>query len=406
MFRRIRLGWIFLVLSLCSCNAKKNNQVFVAPDKIGSSAFCAKVKFDYAVQLELYSYENGLYLARIGGSSTAGQTLLIVPKEMDLDFLHEDLADCILLKYPVANVYLAATAVPSLWRHCGLLDAVRYSSVQKKTWLVPEMVQAMEKGLVTFAGKYDSPDYELLLDGKCSLAVESTMLLHNPAVKEKLESLGIPVVVDLSSYENNPLGRMEWVKFYGLLSGCLEQSQKWFEEETTLLHGVMAGTGQSFAGSLTDSETSLMKPSVSFFYISGSSLAVIRRDSDSIAEMIRMAGGSYLFPEKLRSIDLLHSPSVSVGLEDFFTLVSDADYLIYNTNIDSSINSLSALVELNPLFADCKAVKEKHVWSCGKNLYQSADAVSQIVMELNAVLADDKSGDETDLAFEFFERLK
>ena len=37
--------------------------------------------------------------------------------------------------------------------------------------------------------------------------------------KEMIEDLGIPVLVDRSSYESNPLGRMEWLKLYGLLLG-------------------------------------------------------------------------------------------------------------------------------------------------------------------------------------------
>ena len=31
------------------------------------------------------------------------------------------------------------------------------------------------------------------------------------------ERLGVPVLVERSSYESHPLGRMEWVKLYGAL---------------------------------------------------------------------------------------------------------------------------------------------------------------------------------------------
>ena len=77
----------------------------------------------------------------------------------------------------------------------------------------------MREGSLIFAGKYSQPDYELLLSEQCRLAIENTMLLHNPEVKEKLEQIGIPVIVERSSYEPEPLGRMEWVKFYGALLG-------------------------------------------------------------------------------------------------------------------------------------------------------------------------------------------
>ena len=47
------------------------------------------------------------------------------------------------------------------------------------------------------------------------------MIYHSPEVKEQLEKLGVPVLVERSSYEQDPLGRMEWVKVYGALVGKL-----------------------------------------------------------------------------------------------------------------------------------------------------------------------------------------
>ena len=37
-----------------------------------------------------------------------------------------------------------------------------------------------------------------------SLAIESTMINHAPEVKEKLQEVGIPVLIDQSSYETHP----------------------------------------------------------------------------------------------------------------------------------------------------------------------------------------------------------
>lgn len=54
------------------------------------------------------------------------------------------------------------------------------------------------------------PDYELILENDCDLAIESTMIYHSPEVKEQLESFEIPVLVERSSYEEHPLGRLEW----------------------------------------------------------------------------------------------------------------------------------------------------------------------------------------------------
>lgn len=74
-----------------------------------------------------------------------------------------------------------------------------------------------------FAGKYSEPDYEMLVDEDCDVAIESTMILHTPKVQEMIENLGIPVFIDRSSYEMHPLGRTEWVKLYGAM---MERKQR------------------------------------------------------------------------------------------------------------------------------------------------------------------------------------
>ena len=75
---------------------------------------------------------------------------------------------------------------------------------------------------IAYAGKYSAPDYEKILNSSCGLAVESTMIYHTPEVKEQLGRLGIPVLVERSSYEN----QSAWAgwsgsSLYGLLTGQL-----------------------------------------------------------------------------------------------------------------------------------------------------------------------------------------
>ena len=85
-------------------------------------------------------------------------------------------------------------------------DSISLSGTKADGWYIDEAKEALESGAVSFAGKYNAPDYELILSKKCDLALESTMIYHNPEVKEKLEEFGIPVLVEHSSYESHPLG--------------------------------------------------------------------------------------------------------------------------------------------------------------------------------------------------------
>ena len=133
-----------------------------------------------------------------------------------------------------------------------------------------------------YAGKYRTPDYELILSKSCDLAVESTMINHSPEVKEQLEKLGIPVLVERSSYESHPLGRMEWMKLYGALLGKEELAKARFDEQMEHLCGVpeQKNTGKT----------------VAFFYISSNGDVNVRKPGDYVARMIDMAGGIYVDP--------------------------------------------------------------------------------------------------------------
>ena len=78
---------------------------------------------------------------------------------------------------------------------------------------------------------YSAPDYELLTSSGCNLAVESLMILHSPEVKEKLEELGIPVFIDTSSRESHPMGRTEWVRLYGVLTGQEAEAEAFWKRQ-------------------------------------------------------------------------------------------------------------------------------------------------------------------------------
>ena len=58
---------------------------------------------------------------------------------------------------------------------------------------IEEAKQAMEDRKIQFAGKIQQPDYEMLVDQDCDVAIESTMILHTPKVQEMIEDLDIPV---------------------------------------------------------------------------------------------------------------------------------------------------------------------------------------------------------------------
>jgi iron complex transport system substrate-binding protein len=195
------------------------------------------------------------------------------------------------------------------------------------------------------------------------------MLLHSPATREQLESLGIPVLIERSSYETHPLGRMEWIKLYALLVGREEEAEAFFERETAALSDVLNAepTGKRAA----------------FFYVSPNGWITVRRAGDYIPKMIELAGGVYV-PSDMGGDETAQS-SMNLQPEAFYAGAKDADVLIYNSNI-YPVDSVARLVEQNDLFADFKAVREGNVWATEQNVFQQTTAVAAMIADFRAVL--------------------
>ncbi len=321
----------------------------------------------YADQFAVDYYEGGYKLLTV----KQGDRFLLVPEGMQApEGLTEDI---IVLQAPVQNIYMAASGTMALFDAMDALDSILFSATKEDGWYVENAAKAMKEGRILFAGKYSEPDYEALMEGDCGLALENTMLLHSPKVKDMIEQLGIPVLIEYSSYEEHPLGRTEWIKFFGALLDKEAEADSAFEEQA---QQVKALEGQTGTGK-----------SLGFFYISASGRVVVYSGKGYIAEMVRIAGGDYVFdsvidPESSRS-------SVNITMEDFYATAIDADYLIYNATIDEPIDTVDQLLQKSSLLADLKAVKNGNVWCTGKYMYQATDITGDLIMDLHRVLTDD-----------------
>lgn len=323
----------------------------------------------YAEKFTVDYYEDGYALITVNQD----MQYLLVPEGMKAP---EDLAEGIsVLQQPVDHIYLVASAVMDMFVSMDALDAVRFSGLQDSGWYIEEAREAMKAGDILYAGKYSAPDYEQILAEGCGLAVENTMIYHTPEVKEQLENFGIPVLVDYSSYEAEPLGRTEWVKLYGLLIGKEEAAEEAFQSEMEAFQ------------SIQESEEDIGdEKSVAFFYITANGEANVRKSSDYLAKMIDMAGGEYIF--RNLGDEESASSTETMQMEEFYAGAKDADYIIYNSTIDGELSSLDELLAKSPLLKDFKAVENGNVFCTTRDLYQSSMELGTIISDIHSMLTD------------------
>ena len=327
----------------------------------------------YATCFTIYNYDGGYALIDIPESGT----YLVVPEGKDVP---EGLADdIIVLQKPLDKIYLAATSAMALFDATDSIGNIRMSGSEASGWYIDNAVAAMNAGDIIYAGKYSAPDYEMLIKEGCDLAIESTMIYHTPKVKEMIEDLGIPVLVDRSSYEEHPLGRTEWVKMYAVLTNKQAEAEAFFDEQAKVIEELkdFQNTGKT----------------VAFFYVNSNGAVVVRNPKDYIPKMIDIAGGKYAFADL--QTDQTAS-SIQITMEEFFATAVDADYLIYNGSIDTPLTKVEDLIKKDQMFAEFKAVKEGNVWTTGKSFYQATDIVGQMIRDVNIMVTN---GNQSEMTF-------
>ncbi len=282
-----------------------------------------------------------------------------------------------IIQQPAEHIYAASSSCPDFFRELGTLDQVTMTSTKAEDWTIPEIRDHVADEDMIFVGKYSAPDYEYICDEGCSLAIENTMIYHAPEVSEMLLRLGIPVLTEYSSYEDEPLGRLEWIMLYGLLTGKEEEARTYFEEQVSRMNEVLAGEGHS--NPQTD---------VVFFYIGTNGSVNVRREQDYVSRMIDMAGGRYMLQDLENALPESDSGSgsITVQMESFYAAAKDADVLIYNGTLGEPLEDLDELLGKSPLLEDFKAVKNERVYCSRESLFQEVTGTCRMVTDFYRVI--------------------
>lgn len=330
-------------------------------------------RLEYAEQFAIDYYEGGYALLTIYDSGK----YLIVPENNSIPSNLD--SDIIVIKQPICNGYLQATAAMDLIREIDSISCLSFVGTDRDGWYIEEAKEAFDEGIITYAGKYNAPDVEKLIAGACDIAIESTMIFHSPEIKEQLENVGIPVLVERSSYETHPFGRLEWIKVYGLLFDQMDVAKSYFDSQTEKLDEI-------------DSDTAYEKK-IAFFYVTNNGCVSVKKSGDYVSEMIQLAGGDIVsFDDATEEENALSS--MTIQMEAFYANARDVDYLVYNSSIDENITDMQQLLDKNPLFADFKAVKENHVWCTGKNMFQESTGIGDMIMDFHKILENPNVSDE------------
>ena len=228
-----------------------------------------------------------------------------------------------LLRTPLSHT-LVYTSV-----HCSLLHNLQVgqaiSGVCDLSYIdLPSIHEGVARGRITDCGSGMNPDIERIM----ALHPDAILLspFENSGGYGRLEQLGIPLVECADYMETSPLGRAEWIRFYGRLYGCAHLADSLFDAVEQRYQDLKARAASTTARPLVLME---LKSSSAWYVPGGQSTTGI---------LCRDAGARYAFASDT------HSGSVPLSFETVFSRASEADYWLfkYNRPYEMSYSSLEA----------------------------------------------------------------
>lgn len=129
--------------------------------------------------------------------------------------LPDSLATLPKIRIPISNVVLTSTT------HIPMLEAIgeenRLVGFPNTTYISsPRTRKRIERGKITDLGKEEHINLELLIDLDPDALIAFSMKNGN-AVLHNIEKSGIKILYNNDWLEETPLGRAEWIKFFGAL---------------------------------------------------------------------------------------------------------------------------------------------------------------------------------------------
>ena len=247
----------------------------------------------------------------------------------------------IVIRIPVEKAVIYTSVHTAIAEQLDALD--RVAGVCEPQYITsPEVLRRIEEGRIANLGMSTSPNVEKIVD------IGTEMIIASPFENSgygSAEKLGIPIVEAADYMENHPLGRTEWVLFYGLLLGRRDEAERVFADTERHYNELKALAANC--------ET---RPTVVLERKYGNSWAVPSGGS-YIGVMHADAGADYIFR------DYSGAKSVHLTFEEVYDRAGNTDFwfLKYDTRTPLTYALLAG--EYQP-YANFRAWKEHRVFAC------------------------------------------
>lgn len=263
---------------------------------------------------------------------------------------------------PIKSYAVGSTTLASYFQKLGLNDRVTGLTFTNLV-LNSELRSRIESGQVSELTSGGELDFEkvLALNPECFLTYSS-----GSSNLDRIQEQGIDVYAMPEHLESNPLGRAEWIKMIGCISGNLEEGISAFNEIKEAYNdlktqvAVISSLPRVFTGSRYRDH----------WYAPG--------NESYIASYIRDAGGQYTFR------DIEGHGSAELDMEAALKQMNEADYWGLVVSQDSTF-TMNQLIGRDERYRSFPSVQAGNVFVCNS---KKTDYFGDGVVEPHLILAD------------------
>ena len=326
-------------------SCKKNNTEIITNSEVPEN------QVRYANGFSIYKYDGYTVVNVVNPWPNATKQYTYILKE-EKGIVPDSLQQYNTISVPVKNIVVTSTThIPSLEMLEVENSLVGFPNLD---YISSEKVRnRIDAGKVKELGQNQDLKTEVIIDLNPDVIIGYGIDNKNPTL-DNLEKSGLKVMLNGDWNEQTPLGKAEWIKFFGVLYGKEKKAD-----------AIFSNIIKEYKNTVALAQKVKRKPSVlagdifegTWYMPKGSSWG---------SQLIKEAGGAYLWEETEGT------GSLALSFEVVFEKAKEADYWITS----GQYSSLKEMQKANPHYNQFSAFKNKKVYSfsnkkgkTGGNLY-------------------------------------
>lgn len=262
-------------------------------------------------------------------------TYLLVPKDKEVP---SNLPKGEVIRVPVSSLVVNSSIYAHPLKELGSIGVIK-GVIDAPYFSMPEIKAGLQNGSITDIGNMQQPSVEKIV----TLHPDGIMInLFEGMTTSEMPTAGVPYLKFADNLEYTPLGRAEWIKFLGLLTGKEKEAQKIFNQVEAEYNAL-----------LQQSKEATNKPKVlvenmyeGVWYVPGG--------NSVSAQMLNDAGATYPWAQDKRN------GSLPLTYEEVLSKAGDAD--IWLLKVFGQQLTKASLAEMDKRYTQFQPYKTGKIW--------------------------------------------